>query len=232
MLIKVLDTLTYFMSQKGGSGLQLRRAPRSTEDQSTFLFDNLIDYKSFEFLAKLYKITEKLIEYDQDMVVMNLWYKLVENQRANYEILAKFLIHNLSSHMVKLKAQAQVQSHGQSIRGGQGVQNLLEAQDNLQYGIDFEKQRRYSINIFNYIKARVQRADIRNSIQVSQESPSWTKKMVELLLQAQLNVQSKYVLEKVKLKKILQTMHREINQTGTALRLKGGLDTEALVLQF
>lgn len=35
--------------------------------------------------------------------------------------------------------------------------------------------------------------------------------MIELLLQAQLNVQSKYVLEKVKLKKVLQTMHREIN---------------------
>jgi len=56
--------------------------------------------------------------------------------------------------------------------------------------------------------------------------------MIELLLQAQLNVQSKYVLEKVKLKKVLQTMHREINQTGTALRLKGGLDTEVLAMQF
>ena len=56
--------------------------------------------------------------------------------------------------------------------------------------------------------------------------------MIELLLQASLNVQSKYVLEKVKLKKILQTMHREINQTGQALRLKGGLDTEVLVMQF
>lgn len=61
----------------------------------------------------------------------------------------------------------------------------------------------YSINIFNYIKARVQRADVRNSIQVSSESPTWSKKMIELLLQASLNVQSKYVLEKVKLKKIL-----------------------------
>ena len=28
MLIKILDTLTYFMSQKGGTGLQLRRAPQ------------------------------------------------------------------------------------------------------------------------------------------------------------------------------------------------------------
>lgn len=64
MLIKMLDTLTYFMSQKNGSGLQLRRAPRSTADQSAFLFDNLIDYKSFEFLSKLFKITEKLVEYD------------------------------------------------------------------------------------------------------------------------------------------------------------------------
>lgn len=56
--------------------------------------------------------------------------------------------------------------------------------------------------------------------------------MIELLALAQLSLQSKYVLEKVKLKKILQTMHREINQTGSALRLKGGLDTEVLVMQF
>ena len=54
--------------------------------------------------------------------------------------------------------------------------------DKAQYGIEFEKQKRYSINILNYIKARTQRADIRNSIQISSESPSWTKKMIELLL--------------------------------------------------
>jgi len=232
MLIKILDTLTYFVSQKNGTGLQLRRAPRSAKDQSAFLFDNLIDYKSFEFLQKLFKITEKLIEYDQDMIIMNMWFKLVENQRANYEILAKFLIHNLSSFMIKLKAQATTQATqaDQSLR--QNTKNLLIVQDNAQYSIEFEKQRRYSINIFNYIKARLQRADIRNSIQVSPESPSWSKKMIELLLLSQLNLQSKYVLEKVKLKKILQTMHREINQTGSALRLKGGLDTEVLVMQF
>lgn len=229
MLIKVLDTLTYFMSQKGGSGLQLRRAPRVAEDQSTFLFDNLIDYKSFEFLSKLYKITEKLIEFDQDMIIMNMWFKLVENQRANYEILAKFLIHNLSSLMVKLKTSTLPKSQpGRP----QGIEEAYAAQDGAQYGLEFEKHKRYSINIFNYIKARVQRADIRNSIQVSSESPTWAKKTIELLVFAQLNLQSKYVLEKVKLKKILQTMHREINQSDTALRLKGGLDTEVLVMQF
>jgi len=57
----------------------LRRAPKNQVDQSAFLFDNLIDYKSFEFLQKLYKITEKLIEFDQDMIIMNMWFKLVEN---------------------------------------------------------------------------------------------------------------------------------------------------------
>jgi hypothetical protein len=40
----------------------------------------------------------------------------------------------------------------------------------------------YSINIFNYIKARVQRADVRNSVQVSAESPSWSKKMIDLMM--------------------------------------------------
>jgi hypothetical protein len=232
LLIKVLETLTYFVSQRGGTGLQLRRAPRSLEDQSTFLFDNLIDYKSFEFLSKLFKITEKLIEYDEDLTIMNLWYKLVEGHRANHEILAKFLIHNLSSLMVKLKSQAPTQRPGQQARDLQGPQAALSVQDSSLYGIDYEKQRRYSINIFNYIKARTQRTDIRNSIQVSQESPTWSTKMIELLPQAQLSLLSKYVLEKVKLKKILQTMHREVNQAGTALRLKGGLDSEVLALQL
>lgn len=152
------------------------------EDQSVFLFDNLIDYKSFEFLSKLYKITEKLMEYDSDMVIMNMWYKLVENQRANYEILAKFLIHNLSSLMMKLKSQSQPQK--QSLRGSQSQQNSNQTNDIAAYNVEFEKAKRYSVNIFNYIKVRVQRADIRNSIQVSSESPTWAKKMIELLLQA------------------------------------------------
>jgi hypothetical protein len=38
-----------------------------------------------------------------------------------------------------------------------------------------------------------------------------------------LNLQSKYVLEKVKLKKILQVLHAEINECGIRLQLKGGL---------
>lgn len=43
---------------------------------------------------------------------------------------------------------------------------------------------------------------------------------------------SKVVLEKVKLAKILQTMHREINQSSQALTLKGGLDTEVMSIQL
>ena len=43
---------------------------------------------------------------------------------------------------------------------------------------------------------------------------------------------SKIVLGKVKLKKILQTMHREVNGSQVALRLKGGLDTEVLQMRF
>ena len=79
MIIKVLDTLSYFMTQRNGQGLQLRRAPKSKGDHAAFLFDNLIDYKSFEFLAKLFKISEKLIEYDDDMTIMNMWFKLVDH---------------------------------------------------------------------------------------------------------------------------------------------------------
>jgi hypothetical protein len=40
---------------------------------------------------------------------------------------------------------------------------------------------------------------------------------------AALNLQSKYVLEKIKLKKILQLLHSEINDGAIKLQLKGGL---------
>ena len=66
----------------------------------------MIDYKSFEFLSKLYKISEKLVDYDNDLLVMNMWYKVVENRTHNFEILTKFLIHNLSSFIMKLRASS------------------------------------------------------------------------------------------------------------------------------
>jgi hypothetical protein len=58
----------------------LRRAPIIDEKNNSFIFDNLIDYKSFEFLSKLYKISEKLIDEDDESIVMNLWYKVVEGK--------------------------------------------------------------------------------------------------------------------------------------------------------
>ena len=100
MLLKILDIISYFIGN-----LQLRRAPQI--DQNAFIFDNLIDYKSFEFLSKLYKISEKLIDYDDESIIMNIWYKLVEGKLANFEILAKFLIHSLSSFIMKLHKEAE-----------------------------------------------------------------------------------------------------------------------------
>ena len=47
--------------------------------------------------------------------------------------------------------------------------------------------------------------------------------MIKLMSRSTLNLQSKYVLEKVKLKKILQVLHAEINECGIRLQLKGGL---------
>jgi len=47
----------------------------------SFIFANMIDYKSFEFLSKLYKISDKLIDYDsQEMIIMNLWFRVVEDR--------------------------------------------------------------------------------------------------------------------------------------------------------
>jgi hypothetical protein len=73
------------------------------KNTESFIFANLIDYKSFEFLSKLYKVSEKLVDHDSEMLVMNMWYKICENRPHNFEILAKFLVHNLSSFIMKLK---------------------------------------------------------------------------------------------------------------------------------
>ena len=126
MLLKVLDIITYFFS----GNLDLRRAPhqatfdyesnaddvpqygkkvspRHVQQNDHFIFANLIDYKSFEFLSKLYKISDKLVDHDQEMLVMNMWYKIVENRPHNFEILAKFLIHNLSSFIMKQRTNGE-----------------------------------------------------------------------------------------------------------------------------
>ena len=66
-----MDVISYFIGS-----IQLRRAPQV--DQNSFIFDNLIDFKSFEFLSKIYKISDKLYDYDDEMVTMNMWFKLVE----------------------------------------------------------------------------------------------------------------------------------------------------------
>ena len=75
MLIKVLDVITYFIGN-----LQLRRAPIIDEKSSSFIIDNMIDYKSFEFLSKLYKISDRLVDYDDESTIMNMWYKVVEGK--------------------------------------------------------------------------------------------------------------------------------------------------------
>ena len=49
--------------------------------------------------------------------------------------------------------------------------------------------------------------------------------MIKLVIRAQLNLHSKYTLEKMKLKKILQNLHSEINKSGLLLELKGGVET-------
>ena len=137
MLLRVLDMITYFFS----GNLNLRRSP--THDDDCFVFANLLDYKSFEFLSKLYKISERLVDHDaENMTVMHMWFKVCEGRESNFEVLAKFLIHNLSSFVLKLKlAQDPNQSQ-------------VEREQTSE--IEMEKHKRYSLSIFNYIKARTQ----------------------------------------------------------------------------
>lgn len=149
MILKVLDIITYFFS----GNLALRRSP--VTDDGSFIFANLIDYKSFEFLSKLYKISERLVDHDsENMTVMNMWYKVCEGRESNFEVLAKFLIHNLSSQVLKLKMSKE---------------NLDQTS---QTEPEFEKHKRYSLSIFNYIKARTQQLDVRNSLSIN--SVTWS----------------------------------------------------------
>ena len=115
----------------------------------------MIDYKSFEFLSKLYKISEKLVDHDNDMLIMNMWYKVVENRAHNFEILTKFLIHNLSSFIMKLRANSSKDT-GSNAGAADQSSMTMNAADEDAYGIEYEKQKRYSLSIFNYIKARTQ----------------------------------------------------------------------------
>lgn len=199
MLIKILDVVTYFIGQ-----LQLRRAPVADEGgRNSFIFDTMIDFKSFEFLQKLYKISDKLIDFDDESVIMNMWYRLVEGKMQNFEVLSKFLVHNLSSFIMKVAMKSQAEES--------------------EYSYEYEKQKRYALSIFNYIKSRVQQMDLRNSINQSEASLNWSTKIIKLMRKASLNLQSKYVLEKVKLKKILSFLHAEVNECDLRLKLRGGL---------
>lgn len=65
--------------------------------------------------------------------------------------------------------------------------------------------------------------DLRNSINQSESSINWSQKIIKLMRKASLNLQSKYVLEKFKLKKILSFLHSEINECDLRLKLRGGL---------
>jgi len=66
-------------------------------------------------------------------------------------------------------------------------------------------------------------------MQVSTDGPSWTRKILEMVPLSNMSIQCKYVLEKVKLKKIVQTMQREVNQS---ISLIGKVDHSNLLFNF
>lgn len=70
--------------------------------------------------------------------------------------------------------------------------------------------------------------DLRSSMEIN--SATWSQKMLKVVLKTRLNLTSKYTLEKIKLKKVLETLHSEINQSDLKLKLRGGLDTVVDVL--
>ena len=70
--------------------------------------------------------------------------------------------------------------------------------------------------------------DLRQSIEIN--SQTWSQKMLKVVLKTRLNLTSKYTLEKIKLKKVLEFLHGEIKQEDLKLKLRGGLDNVVNVL--
>ena len=57
--------------------------------------------------------------------------------------------------------------------------------------------------------------ELRNSMAVVGTSHTWAAKMIKLMRRASLSLQSKYVLEKLPLKKILKNIHKAVNGPST-----------------
>ncbi len=76
-----------------------------------------------------------------------MWYKVIEGKISNFEILAKFLVHNLSTYLLRLREK------NQQSKGNEQIQ-LSKKKNTSEYSLEFEKQKRYALSIFNYIKAR------------------------------------------------------------------------------
>jgi len=51
--------------------------------------------------------------------------------------------------------------------------------------------------------------DLRASLDI--KSAAWSQRMIKVVLKTRLNITSKYTLEKIKLKKVLEVLHGEIN---------------------
>jgi hypothetical protein len=76
---------------------------------------------------------------------MNMWYKVCEGRESNFEVLGKFLIHNLSSFVLKTAKD--------STNKTSRIEKSVVPTDHTTE-LEFEKHKRYSLSIFNYIKAR------------------------------------------------------------------------------
>lgn len=66
---------------------------------------------------------------------------------------------------------------------------------------------------------------MRSSIEIN--SATWSQKMLKVVLRTRLNLTSKYTLEnrENKIKRVLEGLHKEMNQSDVSFKLKGGLNT-------
>jgi hypothetical protein len=81
------------------------------------------------------------VDYDNEMLVMNMWFKIVESKPHNFEILAKFLIHNLSSFIMKLRANSSKENASSTKETSQVSRGLTTTNlgGDEAYGIEYEK---------------------------------------------------------------------------------------------
>ena len=162
----------------------------------------MIDFKSFEFLGKIYRITFALIgTVETEGELLALWSAVAEATPDNMEVILKFLLHHLSSLSTKKERQKLNDKDLLLV----AAEDAVPIPRPIEYEREHLENLQFALRVFLHLSATLPyKLDYANFI-------------LRTAQHAELNIASKYVLEKRKLKEILSALHLEVGNK--ALRL-------------